>query len=145
MIDSMDRMKKLFEDAGIIGSACDFLTMLWGTIQFFDDVFDGDPVKEFDKVLYSCLLSIPLNKFYQDNMAALAPQIHVAIEKWHMANELEGVRRGDARSFMWRAAFWDVAAVVCSITGNQNIRGIIAAYDESFEEYLKEVNDAKCR
>jgi len=139
---NMDGIRKLLEDNDITGSACDFLVLLWGMIQFFDDVFDGDPVKDFDRVLYASLLSLPLNEFYSQYRAALAPAIHMAIEKWHMANSRESAATGDARTFMWRAAYWDVAGTVCSITNNPNMRTVIALYAESYEEYLLEVNNA---
>lgn len=141
-LDSTAQAQIVLEHHGVSGSALDFLVLLWSITQFFDDVHDGDPVQDFNFVLYSTLLSLPANSFYAEHRPALAPAIHVAIEKWHMANEREKAKEGDARSFMWRAAYWDVAAVVCSLTGNPNIRYIVSAYNESFDEYLKEVNHA---
>lgn len=139
---SMNKMNELLNQMNLPQSAVDFLTMLWGVIQFFDDVKDGDPVKEFDQVLLSCILGLPCNQFYSENKASLAPALHVAIEKWHLANRMEENKQGDARSFMWRAGYWDIVALTCALTGNPNIMSALAIYGENFEEYLQEVNHA---
>ena len=139
-IDATDRLSKMLFTKGITGAANDFLSMVWSLSQFYDDVFDGDPVKDFDQNLRYTLLGLPLNTFYQEHCQALAPLIHVSIEKWQLANALEKAHVANAQSFMWRACYWDIVAVVASIIGISDIADLLSLYDESFEEYLKEVN-----
>lgn len=121
-----------------------FLATLWELIQYFDDVYDDDifinPSATYDAV-YKALVTFPSNTFYAANFATLAPAICLAIDKWKLANEMEKDKQGDARSFMWRAAYYDILALVCIIEG-KDTETALQLYGETYEDYLQEVNNA---
>lgn len=127
---------------GFTPAAESFICTIWDLIQFFDDVEDKDPVQmPVHEAVTLAMVRLPMNQFYQQWMATLSPAITLAIEKWQMSNEMEAYQCGDARSFMWRAAFYDVLANVCIIEGKP-VRAALALYGEQFETYLQEVNNA---
>lgn len=121
-----------------------FLAMTWDLIQFFDDVYDKDkPIDNctvYGAVEY-CFLNMPLSAFYQKHSIALAPALLLMIEKWKISNAMETLKQGDARSYMWRAAYYDVFALVCILEGKSPSDALML-YGEDFNEYLQEVNNA---
>jgi hypothetical protein len=69
------------------------------------------------------------------------------ILKWQASDQAERAGRADARSFMWRAGFYDVvlmAVALCHGSGHAtNVASdVMAIYGEKLEDYLKEFNHA---
>lgn len=129
--------------------AADWLVMLYHSIQVFDDFMDGDAVAkpDLEKLIWNTLVAIPANPFFLANAGVLLPVAAAQIFKWHAANDVESNGAHDAKSFVWRAGFYDVILTVCSIVNGpdftrQNASKILGMYGENFEDYLKEFGHA---
>lgn len=128
---------------GLPPAAIDWLLDLWHTIQAFDDMQDGDPVEDAMPALWGALVSMPGNPFYQSNATALQGAIATAILKWHAANVAEENGRADERSFMWRAAYYDVVLLVVLLCHGQAealrlAPTVMMMYGEPFADYREE-------
>ena len=128
-------------------SAVDFLLGLWDAIQLFDDVADGDSVERaaLDAVINFTLIDMPLNQFYRDNGAWLIPVMALAVVKWQASDAAERSGKADARSYMWRAGFYEVVSACAAITHGQNsqqAKDALSLYGEAFEDYQKEFRNA---
>ena len=124
-------------------SAVDFLLGLWDAIQLFDDVADSDEVKRpaLDAVINFTLIDMPLNQFYRENSAWLIPIMAQAIVKWQASDVAERAGKADARSYMWRAGFYDVVSACAAIVhgrDSQQAKDALLLYGEQFEDYQKE-------
>lgn len=128
-------------------SAVDWLMSLFHAIQIFDDYADGDPVsrKDLDKTIWETLASMPTNPFYLQHAFTLGPAVGMMILKWQGSDKAEREGKADARSYMWRAGFYDVvlAAVQCAhgpevatLVSHQ----VMELYGETWEEYREEFN-----
>ena len=129
--------------------AIDWLLMLWGAIQVFDDVADGDPVEREDlnAVIWNTLVGMSQNAFWQANSNALTPIVATMILKWQASDQAERAGKADARSFGWRAGYYDVVLMVVALChgtqqATQAASQVMELYGESFEEYLKEFGNA---
>ena len=127
--------------------AADWLLDLWRVIQVFDDIHDGDEVADVMPALWAGLVTMPGNPFYQANAATLQAAVATAILKWHAANEAEAAGEADARSFVWRAAYYDVVllAVLLSHGQAEALRlapVVMMMYGEPFAAYQEEFPDA---
>lgn len=128
-------------------AAIDWLLDLWHVIQVFDDVHDGDPAGDVMPALWGALVSMPGNPFYQANAAALQAAVATAILKWHAANEAEAAGKADERSFVWRAAYYDVVLLVTLLCHGKDdalhlAPTIMLMYGEPFADYREEFPDA---
>ena len=97
--------------------------------------------------LWAGLVTMPGNPFYQANAAALQAAVATAILKWHAANEAEAAGEADARSFVWRAAYYDVVllAVLLSHGQGEALRlapVVMMLYGEPFAAYQEEFPNA---
>lgn len=137
-------------EALLIGSdAVDWLMDVWGAIHFFDDVADGEKPEEgaLDHALYFCFIGFELNPFYAANRAWLAPVMSVQILKWQAANAVEKAGKADAKSYVWRAGYYDLVLMVCQcVHGAEATRkvaaDILGLYGESLSDYLGEFANA---
>ena len=140
MIDVLeDHLARL----GLPQPATDWLVDLWRVIQAFDDVHDGDPVGDVMPPLWAALVSMPGNPFYLSNAAALQGALATAILKWHAANTAEDEGLADERSFMWRAAYYDVVLLVVLLCHGQPealrlAPAVMMMYGEPFAAYREE-------
>jgi len=126
-------------------AAVDWLLDLWQVIQVFDDAHDGDPVGDVMPALWASLVSMPSNPFYVANAAALQGAVATAILKWHAANEAEDAGEADERSFVWRAAYYDVVLLVVLLCYGQTealrlAPVVMLMYGEPFAAYREEFN-----
>lgn len=127
--------------------AADWLLDLWRVIQLFDDVQDGDPPGDPMPALWAALIGMPCNPFYQAHAAALQSSVATAVLKWHAANTAETERWADERSFVWRAAYYDVVLLVTLLchgkdAGLRLAPTIMMMYGEPFSAYREEFPDA---
>jgi hypothetical protein len=113
--------------------AVEWLLMLWGAIQVFDDVADGDPVEREDlnAAIWNTLVGMNQNTFWQANSHTLAPIVASAILKW----------------FVWRAGYYDVvlmAVALCHGTqrATEAAKQVMELYGETLEDYMKEFSNA---
>lgn len=135
-----------FRDAlSLPDDASAYLLDLWRVIQAFDDVADGDDVEDWSAAVFSSLAGIPCNSFFMQHIAWLAPVQALAVAKWFAANAAERDGKADARSYMWRAGYYDLVCMVTAIVhGPQSdkVRAALECYGESLEDYLKEFGNA---
>lgn len=126
-------------------SAAEWLMMLWNAIQVFDDVADGDAVerKDLDGVIWNTLVAMPQNQFFAANSAALLPLVSSMILKWQASDRMEREGMADAKSYMWRAGYYDVVLAVFNLchgvqTATENAHIVMNMYGETFADYMKE-------
>jgi hypothetical protein len=127
--------------------ATDWLLDLWRVIQVFDDIHDGDPAGDVMPALWAALVSMPGNPFYQAHAPALQAAVATAILKWHAANEAEDAGQADERSFVWRAAYYDVVLLATLLCHGQAealrlAPTIMLMYGEPFAAYREEFPNA---
>lgn len=134
---------------GLPPDAVEWLVMLWDCIQVFDDVADGDPVKrgDLDTVIMNSLVLMPGNPFFRANSSHLIPVVMTAILKWKASDIVEKAGKADARSYMWRASYYDVVLLVFGIChgmqyASDNAERVMHLYGETLEGYLKEFENA---
>ena len=132
-----------FNHLGLSHAALSLAVDLWALIQVFDDIEDGHAPKkdEASHALIASLVGLPTNDFYMLHKAAIAPALVVAVEKWKAANHAEKTGEHDAKSFMWRAGFYDVLALICLLDGKPVIPAL-SLYGETFQDYMKEFDHA---
>jgi hypothetical protein len=129
--------------------AVDWLLMLYGAIQVFDDVADGDSVEREDlnTVIWNTLVGMNQNSFWIANSYNLAPVVATMILKWQASDHVERTGKADAKSFVWRAGYYDVVLMAVALChGTQKTtkiaHEIMALYGEKFEDYMKEFDHA---
>lgn len=125
--------------------AVEWLIMLWDLIQTFDDLVDGDAVnrERLDSMIWNALVGFHSNKFFSENSQLLLPCLALSIMKWQASDTVERNGKADAKSYVWRAGFFDVVLMVFQIchgpaTANNCAHEILSLYGESLEDYLKE-------
>jgi len=129
--------------------AVEWLLMLWGAIQVFDDVADGDPVEREDlnATIWNTLVGMNQNTFWQANSHTLAPVVASMILKWQASDQAERAGKADARSFVWRAGYYDVVLMVVAVChgtqrATQAAQQVMELYGETLEDYMKEFSHA---
>jgi len=128
-------------------AAVDWLIDLWSTIQVFDDMHDGDAVEDVMPALWGALVSMPGNPFYQSNAGALQGAVATAILKWHAANVAEASGKADEKSYVWRAAYYDVVLLAVLLCHGQAVAldmapVVMMMYGEPFADYREEFPNA---
>ena len=129
--------------------AVEWLLMLYGAIQVFDDVADGDPVEREDlnAAIWNTLVGMNQNSFWIANSNNLAPVVATMILKWQGSDQAERAGKADARSFVWRAGYYDVVLMVVALchgtkAATAHAQDVMRLYGEKLEDYLMEFNDA---
>jgi hypothetical protein len=137
--------RNLEEHFQLPASAVEWLLMVFDAIQVFDDVADGDVVyrKDLDKCIWNTLVAMPLNHFFSANAATLLPIVAVNILKWQGSDRAEKAGEADARSFVWRAGFYDLCMIAVQLChGTEKATELsfdaMKLYGEDFEAYRKE-------
>lgn len=146
---SKDWLTENFVEFGFPAPAIEWLLMLWDAIQVFDDVADGDGVKreDLDVVIWNSLVGMHQNVFWQANANSLLPVVATAVLKWQASDQAERDGKADARSFVWRAGYYDVVLMVVTLChtakhAKELSRRVMELYGEKFENYLKEFGNA---
>lgn len=127
--------------------AVDWLIDLWRTIQVFDDIADGDHVDraDLDAAIWASLVSMPKNPFYIRNIDWLASSVATQVVKWLASDLAERNGRADARSYTWRAGYYDTVSLVCAMVHGPKsdiVEAALAMYGETLEDYMKEFKSA---
>jgi len=129
--------------------AIDWLLMLFDAIQVFDDVADGDPVEREDlnAVIWNTLVGMNQNTFWIANSHSLAPIVATMILKWQASDQAERDGKADAKSFVWRAGYYDVVLMTVALChgtqqATEKAQQVMQLYGETFEDYLKEFDHA---
>ena len=127
----------------------EWLVMVYEAIQVFDDVADGDTFerKELDAVIWNTMVGMHQNPFFITNSHHLIPLLATAIMKWQASDYAERKGKADARSFVWRAGYYDLILMAVSLTHGpgfaaKNAHMVMELYGEKFEDYMKEFGNA---
>jgi hypothetical protein len=138
-----------FKNLELPASAQQWLLDFWDVIQGLDDWRDNDTVDpaEKEKVIYQVMVAMPSNPFFQTYSNELLPLMSNLVLKWIAANKLEKNKEELNKAYMWRASYYDlVLEVVRLVHGYANaamVSDYIAKmYGESFEDYVKEFQNA---
>lgn len=138
-------LKSHFKNLSIPDSAGDWLLGVWRITQFFDDVADGDEItrKDLDIALLDSLIFHANNPFFIQYRESLSLALATFIAKWQASDTFERIGGADARSYMWRAGFYDLVLSVFALVhgahrASQIAPSILSLYGESFEDYQKE-------
>jgi hypothetical protein len=126
-------------------AAVEWLLDVWRMIQMLDDVADGDPVSRDDLngAIWASLVTMPANHFFLANAMALQAALAQMVLKWQASDDAERQSKADARSFVWRAGYYDLVLLVVLLTkGHANAmsqaKTVMHLYGETLHEYLKE-------
>lgn len=129
--------------------AVQFLVDVWQCIQLFDDVADGDEVAraDLDKVIWITLVGLHSNPFFEAKKAALLPVMATAILKWQASDRAERSGQADARSYVWRAGYYDLVLLTVQLCHGVEVATafshvVMQMYGETLGEYLKEFGNA---
>ena len=136
MIDVLDGLD-LDEDQS------NFLLRVWELVQFMDDVYDGDRPVDVYRACMNAFLLLPNDPFYAKHREQLSSLLYVAFLKWAASNQAEATGRADAKSFMWRAGYYDLVLFVFAVRHGPDhamahARSVLDLYGERLEEYLAE-------
>jgi hypothetical protein len=87
------------------------------------------------------------NIFWLENAQTLTPVVATMILKWQASDQAERAGHADARSFVWRAGFYDVVLMTVALCYGSNhatevASQVMAIYGEKLEDYLMEFNHA---
>lgn len=130
---------------GLPLAAVEWLLDVWRLIQMLDDVADGDAVSrdDLDAAIWAALVTMPANPFFLANAAALQAGLASLVLKWQASDAAERAGQADARSFVWRAGYYDLVLLVVLLTKGQETakeqaKTVMHLYGETLHEYLKE-------
>ena len=145
-----DFLRKNLEEAlGLPKDAVSWLVDIWVVIQFFDDIADCEPTsrEDLNTVLWNLLVQLPLNPFYNANQLNLSAALATAILKWQGSDAQERNGKADAKSYMWRASYYDLvltAVLLCHgpKVATEAAPRVMQLYGETFEDYMKEFDHA---
>lgn len=122
-----------------------WLMDVWQMIQTLDDMADGDAVDRpaLDNTIWASLVTMPANPFYLANAAALQAGLALLVLKWQASDDAERAGQADARSYVWRAGYYDLVLLVVLLTKGhatamKNAKTVMHLYGETLHEYLKE-------
>lgn len=125
--------------------AARWLLDVWNAIQVLDDVADGDSIERdaLDRAIYDLLVGMPSNRFFAVHAGTLLPALGLMVLKWKASDTAERGGRADARSFVWRAGYYDVVLAVVAAHHGPAVAMTVAdkvmeLYGETLHEYLKE-------
>jgi hypothetical protein len=144
-----DILKASFDTLGFPADAQAWLLDVWRAVQVFDDVADGDEIAraDLDSTIWASLVGLQINPFHVRHGASLVPVLALQILKWQGADTAEKQGEADARSYMWRAGYYDlVLMVACLVHGPEKAAAlapvVMRMYGETLDDYLKEFGHA---
>ena len=135
----------LTDGLSLPADAVQWLCDLYAVTQVFDDFADGDPAErpDLNRTLYSSLVGMSLNPFFDMNRFTLRPILALFIMKWQASDQAERGGNANEVSFVWRAGFYDVVMTVFLIchgreATEKNAELIMSLYGEKYSDYLEE-------
>lgn len=122
-----------------------WLLDVWQLIQGWDDVADGDAIERdrLDRAIWASLVTMPANPFYLSHAVTLQAGLALLVLKWQASDDAERAGKADARSYMWRAGYYDLVLLVVLLTKGhatamKDAMTVMHLYGETLHEYLKE-------
>lgn len=129
--------------------ATKWLVSLFEVTQFFDDLADGDSVDRvrLNRALWDVLVEMPKNNFFRENSQQLTPLVGTQILKWQASDKSEREGNADAKSFAWRAGYYDIVLYVTAMIHGVRIaealaENVLRLYGETLENYILEFKNA---
>lgn len=146
-MDYTPTLRKQFTDLGIHADASDWLVGVWGAFQFYDDLADGDEITraDVDRELWSGMVAMPSNPFFMARSQTLLPVLALQILKWQASDYAERNGQADARSYVWRAGYYDLVLLVAHLCGGADAEkacAVLSMYGETIDEYMGEFPNA---
>ena len=145
MIDPEQHLDQHFRNLALPPAANEWLRGVWNAIQVLDDVADGDAIDRpaLDRAIYDLLAGLPSNPFFVAHAGTLLPALALMVLKWKASDTAERANRADARSFIWRAGYYDVVLAAVAAHHGPAVAMTVAdkvmeLYGETLHEYLKE-------
>ena len=130
-------------------SAVQWLLDLFHAFQIFDDFADGDKVDRNDLniLIWNTLVGMQQNPFYAANSYCLSSIVGLNILKWQASDTVERSGNADAKSYVWRAGYYDIVLAVVQlchgpIFAAQNAHIVLGLYGETYDDYMKEFKNA---
>ena len=134
-----------FQNLELPPEAAGWLLDIWQLIQAWDDVADSDGIERdrLDRAIWASLVTMPANPFYLANAVTLQAGLALLVLKWQASDDAERAGKADARSFMWRAGYYDLVLLVVLLTKGhatamKDAMTVMHLYGETLHEYLKE-------
>lgn len=134
-----------FQNLGLPPDAAGWLLDIWQLIQAWDDVADEDGIERdrLDRAIWASLVTMPANPFYLANAVTLQAGLALLVLKWQASDDAERAGKADARSYMWRAGYYDLVLLVVLLTKGhatamKYAMTVMHLYGETLHEYLKE-------
>ncbi len=123
--------------------AQNWLIDMWRVFQAFDDATDGDKVETPERWVFAALIGVQVNEFFAQNAAILRPILAITILQWQAANTVERAGNADARSFVWRAGYYNLILAAVMIVHGPDLAGdvahqVLGLYGEQLPDYLAE-------
>lgn len=138
-------LRKHFESLMLPTEAAEWLLMVWQAIQTFDDVADDDEVlrAELDATIWNVLVAMPQNPFFARHAGTLLPLLGTMVLKWQASDRVERDGQADARSFTWRAGYYELILVAVQLIHGASAavsvaHKVLGMYGESLDSYLAE-------
>jgi len=149
-VDSSSALEyQLREALELPAPAREWLLLVWRSIQAFDDFADGDevPRAELDALIWNTLVALPCHPFFLAHAHALGGALSTMILKWQASDFVERDGYADAKSFVWRAGYYDVVLVVLNLCYGPTVAKskahlVMHLYGETLDDYLKEFEHA---
>jgi hypothetical protein len=138
-------LRKHFESLMLPTEAAEWLLMVWQAIQTFDDVADDDEVlrADLDATIWNVLVAMPQNPFFARHAGTLLPLLGTMVLKWQASDRVERDGQADARSFTWRAGYYELILVAVQLIHGASAavsvaHKVLGMYGESLDSYLAE-------
>ena len=125
-------------------AAIEFVLAVHEIVELWDDLIDKDPASD-DRVnaaFYLALITLPRNRFYQDNLGLLNPLIESAVFDWWTANKFEAERKQLHTAFMLKTGIHTIITMSARIVGGvdwaKQVNDDMRSLGETWEQYSKE-------
>jgi hypothetical protein len=141
--------KNLTEGLFLPVDAVKWLLDLFHAFQIFDDFADNDAVdrNDLNLLIWNTLVGMQQNQFYMANSYCLSSIVGLNILKWQASDTVERSGNADAKSYVWRAGYYDIVLAVVQLCHGpvfaaQNAHIVLGLYGETYDDYMKEFKNA---
>jgi hypothetical protein len=140
---------QLTQGLALPADAVAWLLDLWNCIQTLDDYADGYYVDRpaLDALIWRALVGMPSNAWFLAHASSLLPAIAQMVLKWQASDKVEQDGNADARSFVWRAGYYEVVLMSVLLAHGQEVAQktahvVLGLYGEQLNDYLSEFKKA---
>ena len=135
----------LTQGLALPADAVAWLLDLWACIQTLDDYADSFHVGRpaLDSLIWRTLVGMPGNAWFLAHAGALLPAVAQMVLKWQASDTVERAGNADARSFVWRAGYYDVVLMAVLLAhgpeaAQRAAHAVLSLYGERLDDYLAE-------